>query len=244
MEKIKEMSIKEICKLIDKIIDGSDNKVDYKYIGIHLNKAVTKKFSYDDIVLICETVVKIAKTKNRTIRYIESDFWKFVNNVPFQIVLMQKLEIDENEEILSNTEYEKPGKKILSRLLGMVKEILEIKDDNSKGSELRRSGSLEFIGDLINYYQVPIAKELFIKSINCKNAREQYAALEGLESYYSNYDDDIEDDLLQNLERIKDETDNRSVATTCLQIQINAGLIDEMTALYEIDDWRDEHDDY
>lgn len=244
MKKIGKKNIKEICKLIDQIIDGSDNKIDYKYIYLHLNEALTKKISYDDIVLICETVIKIAKTKNRIIRHLEKDFWDFVNKVPFQILLIQKLDITENEELLSNIDYDKTGKKILSRLLRLIQEILEIKDDNSKGSDLRRSSSLRFIGDLINYYHIPIAKELFIKSINSKNIKEQYTALEGLENYFSVSDDDIEDDFIQNLERIKDETEDRTVASTCLQIQINAGLIDEMTAVLEMDDWKDDHYDY
>jgi hypothetical protein len=68
--------------------------------------------------------------------------------------------------------------------------------------------------------------------------------LEGLENYYSVSDDEIEDDLIQNLERIRDETDDRTVASTCLQIQINAGKIDEPTAMFEMDDWKDENYDY
>jgi hypothetical protein len=158
--------------------------------------------------------------------------------------LIQKLDIAENEELLSNTDYDKEGKKILSRLIGLIQEILEIKDDNSKGSELRRSCSLRFIGDLINYYHIPIAKKLLVESLNSKNANEQYSALEGLENYYSVSDDEMDEDLIQNLERIKDKTDDRTVASTCLQIQINAGLIDEMTAVFEMDDWKDDHYDY
>jgi hypothetical protein len=244
MEKIRKKNIKEICKLVDQIIDGSDNKMDYKYISFHLNEALTHKISYDDIELISETVVKIAKTKNRIIRHIEKEFWEFVNNVPFQILLVQELDIDEEEELLSDMDYNTPGKKILSRLLGLTQEILGIKDDNSKGSDLRRSGSLRLIADLISYYQFPIAKELFVESINSKNVKEQYTALEGLENYYSFSDDDIEDDLIQNLDRIIDETNNRTVASICLQIQINAGLIDEMTALFEMDEWKDDHCKY
>jgi hypothetical protein len=49
---------------------------------------------------------------------------------------------------------------------------------------------------------------------------------------------------MQNLERIKDETEDRTVASTCLQILINAELIDEMTAMCEMDDWKDDHYDY
>jgi hypothetical protein len=241
MEKIAKKNIKEISKLIDQIIDGTDNKTDYKYIYLHFNRLLCKKIRYDDIVLLCETVVKIAKTKNRIIRYLEKDFWSFVNSIPFQILTADELEIAEDEELLSNIDYDNAGKKILSRMVGLAQEILAIKDDNSKGSDLRRSKSLELIGEVISYYHIPMAKTLFIESINSKNKKEQYAALEGLEAYYSDYDDELEDDLIKNLNRIREETDDRTVASTCLQIQINAGIMDEMTAVFEMDDWKDDY---
>jgi len=243
MEKIKKRNIKEICNEIDLIIAGEDNRIDYKYIFLHLDEALTKKISYGEIVLICETIIKIAKTKNRIIRHLEKDFWSFINNIPFQIILIQGLDISENEELISNTDYDNTSKRILSRLIGLVQEVIELKDDNSRGSDLRRSGSLRILGGMINYYHIPVAKNLFVGSINSKNKKEQYAALEGLENYYDVSEDEIEDDLVKILNVIKKETDDRTIASTCLQIQINAGIIDEMIAICEIDDWKDEHYD-
>jgi hypothetical protein len=241
MNKIKKMDIKEICNEIDLIIAGKDNRIDNKYIFLHLDDALTKKISFDEIVLICETIIKIAKTKNRIIRHLEKDFWSFINKIPFQIILIQRLDISENEELLSNTDYESTHKRILSRLIGLVQEIIGLKDDNSKGSELRRAGSLRILGDMINYYHIPIAKRLFVDSINSKNKKEQYAALEGLENYYDFSEDELEKDVVKILNDIKNETDDRTVASTCLQIQINAGIIDEMIAISEMDDWKDKH---
>lgn len=244
MNKIKKKGIKEICNEIDLIIAGKDNRINYKYIFLHLDDALTKKISYGEIVLICETIIKIAKTKNRIIRHLEKDFWSFINKIPFQIILIQGLDISENEELLSNTDYDNLNKRILSRIIGLVQEVIGLKDDNSKGSDLRRSGSLKILGEMINYYHIPFAKSLFVESINSKNKKEQYAALEGLENYYEVSEDEIEDDLVKILNVIKKETDDRTVASTCLQIQINAGIIDEMIAVCEIDDWKDEHFEY
>ena len=244
MEEIRKMNIKEIYKLIDQVIDGSDNKRDYQYIYLHLNEALAKEINYDDIVLICETIIKIAKTKNRRIRHLEKDFWNVIIRIPIKIFLRQNSNIEESEELLSNTDYDNNGKKILSRLLGMTQEILEMKGDKSKGSELRRSSALSFIGELTNHYRIPFAKPLFVKSINSKNVKEQYAALEGLENYFITSDEAIEADLIENIKSIKDNTEEREVASICLQIQINAGLIDEMTALFQMDDWKDDHYGY
>lgn len=241
MEIIKKKDIKGVCKEVDLIIEGSDNKFDYKYIFIHLDESLKKRISYAEIELICETILKIAKTKNRILRNLEKDFWSLIIKIPFKIVLIQGLEIGKNEELTPNTDYDNVGKKILSRLIGLALEILELKDDNSKGSDLRRASSLELFAELIDYYHIPIAKKLFVDSINSKNVREQYAALEGLENYYSVYDEEIEEDLIQKIDLIKDKTEDRTVASTCLQIQINAGVIDEIDAVFEIDDWKDEH---
>jgi tRNA-binding EMAP/Myf-like protein len=243
MIKIKKKNIKEICNEIDLIIDGKDNKIDYKYIFLHLDDALTKKISYSEILLICETIIKIAKTKNRIIRHLEKDFWSFLNKIPFQIILIQGLDIFENEKLLPNTDYDNTNKRILSRLIGLAQEIIGLKDDNSKGSDLRRAGSIRILGEMINYFHIPDAKNLFVDSINSKNEKEQYAALEGLENYYNVSEDEIEDELVKKLNVIKKETDDRTVASTCLQIQINAGIIDEMIAIFEIDDWKDEHYD-
>jgi len=241
MSEIKKMNVKEICNEIDLIIAGKNNSNDYKYIYPHLNMALTKKIKYDEIVLICETIIKIAKTKNRILRHLEKDFWKFVDEIPFQMIVMQRLAIGEDEELLSNTNYDNTDKKILSRILGLSQEVLELKDDNSKGSDLRRAGSLSFLGELNNYFHIPFAKRLFVDSIKSKNKKEQYAALEGLASYYEVMEDEIEDDLVNALDDIKNETDDRSVASACLQIQINAGIIDELEAVFEMGDWKDEH---
>ena len=241
MNKIKKKNIKEICNEIDLIIAGKDNRIDYKYIFLHLDEALTKKISYNETILICETIIKIAKTKNKILRHLEKDFWSFINKIPSQIIIIQGLDISENEELLPNTEYHNTSKRILSKFIELVQEIIGLKEDNSKGSGLRRAGSLKLLGEMISYYHIPIAKSLFADSISSKNKEEQYAALEGLENYYDVSEDEIEDDLVKILNDVKNETDDRTVASACLQIQINAGIIDEMIAVIEIDDWEDEH---
>ena len=65
--------------------------------------------------------------------------------------------------------------------------------------------------------------------------------MEGLEEYYGYSDDEMDDELIQILDEIRVRTDDRTVASTCLQIQINAGVISEVTALHEMDDWKDAH---
>ena len=242
-KKNKHKNITEICKEIDLIIENRNNKNDYKYLYSDLTNALHRAIDYSEIVIFCDTVLKIAKTKNRILRYLEKDFWDFINKLPFQLLLIQGIEISGYEKIEPNMDYKNQGKKILSRLIGLSKEIIELPDDNSKGSGFRRASALRLIADLINYYHIPEAKNLFLNSIKSKNKDEQYSALEGLENYYDVTEDEIEEGLIKDLNKIIKETDDRTVASTCLQIQINAGVIDELTAVCKIDDWKDEHYD-
>ncbi len=242
-KRFKYKSIEAICSEIDLIIEKKDNKTDYKSLFIHLERVLHREINYTEIVRLCETILIITGTKNRIIRHLEKDFWHLIIKIPFQLIIFQGIEIIENEELKSNLDYNNNNKKILSRLFGLCKEILELQDDHSKGSELRRAGALEIIGELINYYHIPEAKTLFLNSIKSKNKKEQYSALLGLENYYAVTEDEIENELNKTLNEIIRKTDDRTVASTCLQIQINAGIIDEMTAVFEIDDWKDEHYD-
>lgn len=237
---VPKKSVKEICDLIDQIIEDKDSKHDYQYTYLSLQSSLNK-ITYDEILLICETVVKIAKTKNRIIRFLEKDFWFFISKIPVHIFSSYGFDSDEDEDLEPNFIYENSDKKKLSRLMGLSVEILELKDDNSNGSNIRRAGSLNIIRELINYYTISIAKKLFSNSITSTNKNEQYVALEGLVNYYNIIDEDIDDILIKNLNQIFKKTNDRTVASTCLQIQINAGVFDELSAVFKIDDWKRKH---
>ncbi|WP_162419366.1 hypothetical protein [Cyclobacterium roseum] len=145
---------------------------------------------------------------------------------------------DEWEELLSNTPYADRKKRKFSKLLGLAEEILKLKKDRSRASEMRRAASLELISEIMEYYIIPTALPLFWKSLQSENKGEQYAALEGLANYYAYTEDEIDSGLIEILNGILSETDDRFIASTCLQIQINAGIIDEGTALWELDEWK------
>lgn len=185
-------NIKEICNEVDLIIAGKDIKINYKVIFLHLEIELTQKIDYNDIELLCETVVKIAGIQNRKLRQLENNFWNFINKIPFIMVFAQNIKINDNEKLLPNTDYEDAGKKILSRLVGLAQEIISLKDDNSRSSDLRRSSSLKLLEEMEHYYNIPIAKELFENSIKSKNRNEKIVALEGLDKYYQVTDDELE----------------------------------------------------
>lgn len=74
MKGMKYKQVSEICNDMDRIIKGDIKKADYKYPSIDLNYALKNDCNYGDIALVCDTVLKMAKTKNRVIRHLEKDF--------------------------------------------------------------------------------------------------------------------------------------------------------------------------
>ncbi len=241
MNKIKKhRSISGICDEINLIIDNQYNNAEFKHLSTEFRYAIQAEIEYSDILVLCDTVIKVGKIKNRKLRYLEKEFWKFITEIPFRI-LIHEGDMLEDEEIKSNTDYSNPKKKILSRLIGLSKEILEVTDIKTKSNEFRRTSALKLIAEMVNYYNISDVKNIFLNSIKSKNKSEQQIALEGLESYYQVTENEIDEDLIKVLNEIFKQTNDRIVASICLQIQINAGIVDEFDAILQLDDWKEDH---
>lgn len=242
---IKKKNITMICSEINNILVNEkivkEKKINITTLSCDLRAALFQDISYDQINEFCELTLKIAKTKGRIIRNIEKNIWLEISELPFRLISNLDIEIKENEEISSSCDYENGIKKIFSRILKLSLEVLKIDDDKSNASDNRRSGALKYIGEMLNYYNIPDSKNIFLESINSTNKQEQYFALTGLEIYYATTEDKLSKKTITELNKIIKQTDDRTVASTCLQIQINAGIIDELSAVCSIDDWKDEN---
>lgn len=240
MIKEKHRSISGICDEINLIIDNQYNNAEFKHLSTEFRYAIQAEIEYSDILVLCDTVIKVGKIKNRKLRYLEKEFWKFIIEIPFRI-LIHEGDMLEDKEIKPNTDYSNPKKKILSKLIGLSKEILEVTDIKTKSNEFRRTSALKLIAEMVNYYNISDVKNIFLNSLKSKNKSEQQIALEGLESYYQVTENEIDEDLIKVLNEIFKQTNDRIVASICLQIQINAGIVDEFDAILQLDDWKEDH---
>lgn len=68
--------------------------------------------------------MKISATKNKTLRLLEGYFWEFINCIPGSVFYISSSKFGDYEELLPNTDFPDIEMKILSRLLGLVAEIL------------------------------------------------------------------------------------------------------------------------
>jgi len=232
-KKAKAKTIKDICNEIDLIIEGKQTKTDsYEFRAI-LNSASKKQIKFEELCLVCDTILKISVTKNRTLRLLEGHFWKFINSIPNSIFLYNSSEFGDCEELLPNADYPVVEKKILSRLLGLVAEILALKDDYSNGSGLRRSEAIQLYTELLCIFEIPSGKSVLVNSVKSKNKTEQYAALMGLGDYYGSVDDEIDDDLVDTLDEIVEEHKTMAIIDLCIIIKSNAGIYDEFSDDYD-----------
>lgn len=240
--KYKQKTIDEICSEINGVLEDKNlKKADCYTLLDDLKPAMQSEIDFIQLNQFCEIILKIAKTKNRTIRFVESSLWNEIPDLIYNLIDNYDLDLDEEEELKPNIGYDNEAKKMLSRLLQLSYDTLNLKDDKSKASEVRREGALKLISELVEYYIISESKALFLNSIKSNNKREQYFALVGLENYYAACEEKIDTDLIETLDNLFDETNDDTIASACLQIKINAGLIDELTASFKIGDWKYEH---
>jgi len=222
--KNKQKTIDEICSGIYGVLEDKNlKKADCYTLLADLNAAMYSKIDFIQLNQLCEIILKIAKTKNRAIRFVESSLWDEIPHLLYNLIDNYDLDLDEEEELKPDVKYSNEAKKMLSRLLQLSYEALSLNDDKSKAGEVRREGALKLISELVEYYIVPESKALFLNSLKSSNKREQYFALIGLQNYYAACDEKIDADLIENLANLFDVTDDDSIASTCLQIKVNAG---------------------
>lgn len=233
-------SIVEICNDIDLIIQGNTN-ITIRSVMLQCSNVLKREFKHSEIDAYCDTIIKVAKSKNRKLRTIEIDLWDLLTQGFLFKIVDSNFDLDSNNNLTPNTEYKDHKKRMISRILGLSLSVLSLPLDKTKSCEKRRAAAIELLAEITNYCKFDKAKELFLASINSNSNKEKYNALIGLENYYNFLEEEMDENTLKFLTRIIKETDDRTIASTCLQIQINTGLLDDFSAMLEMDKWKDEH---
>ena len=97
------------------------------------------------------------------------------------------------------------------------------------------------LNELQHYYRLQGHKDIYWANTKAKDQDVQFFALDGLADYYQQHDESLTAAEQKALRRIIDRTDNRDTASTCCQVLINAGIMDELEAVVVMDDWKDKH---
>ncbi|MEL7121855.1 MAG: hypothetical protein AAFO07_20575 [Bacteroidota bacterium] len=185
----------------------------------------------------------LSSIKNRKANYIENEIGRrILVDLPLSI-RMKDEEIPEDilEELKSDfQDEEREAIKMSSELLKYGKEIIMSKEDKSKRYKNRVKQAIRMLNELQQFYEIKGIKEIFKSKIEDKDKDLQFFAIHGLEIYYAyEHAEELTKEEEKKLEEIIKSTPTREIASTCCQILINAGKIDEFGAVTRIDDWKD-----
>ena len=105
----------------------------------------------------------------------------------------------------------------------------------------RRAFVLDILLQLRKYFKETSGFELAVESLKRKSRAELYSAFIFLKEYYLSLEIEPEFEIIEQLYKIVDRTDIRSVATGALSVLVDTGVICELTALDRLDDWKAKH---
>jgi len=240
------MQIKKIGKEILKICESDkfpykENK--YKLYELSDNLRDTKIINEEQLQEFISIHRKLTKIRNRKASYIEEEIARLILvSLPFKIKMRdEEIPDDVLEELQESYEPNtRMGLKMSSQLLRYSKEIISSKEDKSKRYKKRIKEAIRMLNELQQFYEIKGIKAVFTNKISDKDKDLQFFALYGLEVYYAHENaEKLTKEEEKKLEEIIKKTDTRETASTCCQILINAGKIDEFGALYRIDEWKE-----
>jgi len=107
----------------------------------------------------------------------------------------------------------------------------------------RKSLAMDIIGRIDAGYDVPDVMELCMTALQSNKKTLVFAAAELLENHRNLRNLPLGPEIIKCLDKIVSKTKDRSVAVTALNIQVEAGVINELEALSQIDDWKEKNSD-
>lgn len=146
---------------------------------------------------------------------------------------------DEYEYIEAGNIYPNEYKTMISNIAGLCTKVLTLPKNSRAGGRARRRGAMEVLSEISKICVVEGAKEIFLECLKEKDEDAWMFALDGLGNYWYAQNVKPSAEELALINQIFNKTKDRSTASTCLQVQIDLGLIDEMQALGAMDAWKD-----
>lgn len=239
----------EIDKLSNNILEFCESdtityKDNIRQMNDLFNKLRFPEIREEEVKVLISLHRELSKIKNRKAIYLEEEIARLVLvNLPIRIQMKDKDISDDIEELTEEYDTDQRATiKLSSELLKYAKEVIASKDDKSKRYKKRVIEAIRLLTELNKFYEIKGVKEIFQSKIEDKDGDLQFAVLSGLEEYYDYRNvDELTEEEEGKLEQIIKTTKDRSIASTCCQILINAGKMDEFEAVITMDDWKDKN---
>ena len=103
----------------------------------------------------------------------------------------------------------------------------------------RRSIAFEILAEAVRVVDLPEVVALARKSLAKANSPTVYGALMFLQAYYVRDGWSLDDEVIEELEALSERTHARTIASSALNVLIEARVITDMDALGRMDEWKE-----
>jgi len=183
-----------------------------------------------DAAELLDVLLAIAKNKSRISNYTLDEFLRIIAKWGYQIYWV--------EEEWEASKFEAFKAKIIDFVLTM---LTTIKRSKTKTSDTLRSYLLRFLANMLRMELHAEFLPILEDSIMVMNTDEQFFALEGLNNYFSWKGNKLNKELISKIDEIVEKTTVRSNASNALDVLINAGVIQQINAVFAMDHWKDKN---
>lgn len=131
--------------------------------------------------------------------------------------------------------------KIALEILELSIELFDFNLSRDSYRSVRRQKIIEVLCYLVESYDIPKAFNMCSTALHSNKKNQIHAAIGFYEAHFDLLTDDEKKEVIEKIYSIVPKTEDRSVAVSALQCLVEINEISEMTALSEIDDWKERH---
>jgi hypothetical protein len=134
-----------------------------------------------------------------------------------------------------------PALAVLKTLCGYALDCFVYKRPRDAASGRRREKAFEILTHAGQLMDLPEVLALARKSLRKPSGVEVEGAFLFLSHYYTSRDAEPDEQIVDELLALSQATGSRSTAVGALNVLVQTGVIDELSAVCHMDDWKDEH---
>jgi len=123
-------------------------------------------------------------------------------------------------------------------------EIFQFKRPRDSFGGKRRAAAFEILTEVSRIIDLPEAVELAMERLKMRGEKEIYSALEFIEKYHLYRKMALGKKLIDKIQSLAKRTKFRYVAVSALDVLVKTDVISECEALYQLDEWKENNDEY
>ena len=139
------------------------------------------------------------------------------------------------------TSEQKLRRKLALRIVTFSEQIFAQNRPRDTFANKRKCLAMGLLDRIDRYYDVPQCEKLYVAALASGKKALVPAAVEFYENYLRRRNAELTPEVLALLDKLVRKTKNRSVAVAALNLQVTTGVISELSALSDIDEWKEKN---